>query len=144
MMKKFLIIFVLVFTVNSFATDPPATRAQGVFLAFGVGPRLPLGDFSTSTDIGYGFNIELSYTDNETDIGFNSEYNALHIFWVDKAWADKKSESQNQNNSDQKYGEQYFDVARKSQLSTKLISLIAEQYKKSKSQKVALNAKNTA
>ena len=64
-MKKLLIIFVLVFTVNSIATDPPASRAQGVFLAFGVGPRLPLGDFSNSTDIGYGFNIELSYTDNE-------------------------------------------------------------------------------
>lgn len=64
-MKIFLIIFVLVFTVNSIATDPPASRAQGVFLAFGVGPRLPLGDFSNSTDIGYGFNIELSYTDNE-------------------------------------------------------------------------------
>jgi len=64
-MKNFLIIFVLVFTVNSIATDPPASRAQGVFLAFGVGPRLPLGDFSNSTDIGYGFNIELSYTDNE-------------------------------------------------------------------------------
>ena len=64
-MKNFLIIFVLVFAVNSFAIDPPASRAQGVFLAFGVGPRLPLGDFSNSTDIGYGFNIELSYTDNE-------------------------------------------------------------------------------
>ncbi len=64
-MKKSLLIFVIVFAVNSFAIDPPASRAQGVFLAFGVGPRLPLGDFSNSTDIGYGFNIELSYTDNE-------------------------------------------------------------------------------
>ena len=45
-MKNFLIIFVFVFAVNSFAIDPPASRAQGVFLAFGVGPRLPLGDFS--------------------------------------------------------------------------------------------------
>lgn len=64
-MKKLLITFLLVFPVNSFATDPPVSKAQGVFLAFGVGPRLPLGDFSNSTDIGYGFNIEISYTDNE-------------------------------------------------------------------------------
>jgi len=64
-MNKFLIPLIILFTVNSFAIDPPASKARGIFLAFGVGPRLPVGDLSNSTDLGYGFNIEVSYTDNE-------------------------------------------------------------------------------
>ena len=64
-MNKFLIPFIILFTINSFAIDPPVSKARGVFLAFGVGPRLPISDLSNSTDLGYGFNIEVSYTDNE-------------------------------------------------------------------------------
>ncbi len=64
-MKIFLIPVIILFTVNSFAIDPPVSKARGVFLAFGVGPRLPISDLSNSTDLGYGFNIEVSYTDNE-------------------------------------------------------------------------------
>ncbi|MCH7774273.1 MAG: hypothetical protein IH784_07685 [Bacteroidetes bacterium] len=64
-MKNFLIPVIILFTVNSFAIDPPVSKARGVFLAFGVGPRLPISDLSNSTDLGYGFNIEVSYTDNE-------------------------------------------------------------------------------
>jgi len=60
----------------------------------------------------------------ETDIGFNSEYNALHVFWT----------------HDDQTNEQRFDVARKSQLAKQLISLIARQYEGSKKQ----HAKNTA
>ncbi|VAW55172.1 Phosphopantothenoylcysteine decarboxylase / Phosphopantothenoylcysteine synthetase [hydrothermal vent metagenome] len=65
----------------------------------------------------------------ETDIGFNSEYNALHVFW------------KHQNKTD---GEQHFDVARKSQLAKKLISLIAIEYKASNKGNNSHNAKNTA
>ena len=42
-MKKLLLILILL-TVKTFAIDPPAEKATGVFLAFGVGPRLPLGN----------------------------------------------------------------------------------------------------
>lgn len=63
------------------------------------------------------------------DIGFNSEYNALHVFWTPK-----------HQNGNQAINEQYFDTARKSQLAKKLISLIANQYKNSNKQ----NAQNTA
>ncbi len=64
-------------------------------------------------------------TDEQTDIGFNSEYNALHVFWTD---------------GEQGEAEQHFDIARKSQLATRLITLIARQYKTRKNQ----HAKNTA
>ena len=64
-MKKIFLFSLILFSVKVFAIDPPAEKAQGVFLSFGVGPRLPLADLSNSTDLGYGFNVEVSYTDNE-------------------------------------------------------------------------------
>lgn len=39
-------------------------RAKGFFISVGVGPRMPISNFSTSTDLGYGINLEVSYTDN--------------------------------------------------------------------------------
>lgn len=62
-MKKLIIfssICFLILNISSFSAD----KAQGFFISFGVGPRLPLSKFSSSTDIGYGFNLEISYTDN--------------------------------------------------------------------------------
>lgn len=64
-------------------------------------------------------------SDNEADIGFNSDYNALHVFWA-------------QNNK--VTGEQHFDIARKTQLAKQLISLITKQYNINKLQ----NEKNSA
>ena len=70
-------------------------------------------------------NVSDSSTDETTPaIGFNSDYNALHVLW----------------NDGQTTSERHFDVARKAQLATQLISLIAEQYKDSQSQ----HAKDTA
>ena len=62
---KFLILASLILTSISFAEKPPSSRTSGFFVAFGVGPRMPLGDFANTTDIGYGVNVEFSYTDNE-------------------------------------------------------------------------------
>ena len=62
---KYLLILFLSYQLNAFAENPPANRATGFFIAFGVGPRMPIGEFSKTTDIGYGLNIEFSYTDNE-------------------------------------------------------------------------------
>ena len=64
-MKKSILIFLLILPSVLFAEKLPASKAQGVFIAFGVGPRLPVGSFSSSTDLGYGFNLELSYTDSD-------------------------------------------------------------------------------
>ena len=63
-MKKILL-FVLLLSGLSLAQRGPVDEARGVFIAFGVGPRLPINYFANSTDLGSGFNIELSYTDDE-------------------------------------------------------------------------------
>ncbi len=65
-MKKILFILIIfLFVSTSFADRPPAEKARGVFISFGVGPRLPINYFANSSDLGYGFNVEFSYTDNE-------------------------------------------------------------------------------
>jgi phosphopantothenoylcysteine decarboxylase/phosphopantothenate--cysteine ligase len=67
---------------------------------------------------------------NQPDIGFNSEYNALHVFWRDDQTAGDSPI----------LSEQHFAVARKTQLAKQLITLIANQYKLNMTQ----NEKNTA
>jgi len=64
-MKRSILIFLLLIPTVSFAEKLPASKAEGVFIAVGVGPRLPVGSFSSSTDLGYGLNLELSYTDSD-------------------------------------------------------------------------------
>ena len=74
---KYLLILLILISPASFCEKPPADKAAGFFVAFGVGPRVPLGNFANSTDLGYGLNIEFSYTDIEylpvflfADIGY--------------------------------------------------------------------------
>lgn len=62
---KYLLTAILFFSTIANAEKPPSSKATGFFVAFGVGPRMPLGEFSNTTDIGYGANVEFSYTDNE-------------------------------------------------------------------------------
>jgi len=64
-MKKSILIFLLILPSFLIAEKLPASKAEGVFIAVGVGPRLPVGSFSSSTDLGYGLNLELSYTDSD-------------------------------------------------------------------------------
>ena len=62
---KYILITLFVFLSVGFAGIPPSSKASGLFVAFGVGPRMPLGDFANTTDIGYGFNVEFTYTDTD-------------------------------------------------------------------------------
>jgi hypothetical protein len=62
-MNKTLICLLLL--VSNFNPIFSADKAKGFFVSFGVGPRLPISNFSNSTDLGYGFNLEFSYTNNE-------------------------------------------------------------------------------
>ncbi len=59
------IILITICTSVVFAEKPPASKATGVFVSAGVGPRLPVGDFANTTDLGYGLSLELSYTDSD-------------------------------------------------------------------------------
>jgi hypothetical protein len=61
MKKKFIVLLLFFLTADAL----PADKARGFFLAIGVGPRLPVSSFSNQSDLGYGFNLEISYTDNE-------------------------------------------------------------------------------
>lgn len=63
-------------------------------------------------------------------IGFNSEYNALHVFWREPPLtADSPV-----------FAEQHFTISRKTRLAKQLISLISRQYQRNTSQ----HEKNTA
>jgi hypothetical protein len=64
-MKKSILLLVISFTILVYADKPPVDKARGFFFSIGVGPRLPVSSFSSQTDLGYGFNLEVSYTDNE-------------------------------------------------------------------------------
>ncbi|HLG31802.1 MAG TPA: hypothetical protein VI362_02090 [Ignavibacteriaceae bacterium] len=66
MKNIFLCSIILILIASSVDAEKlPASKATGIFLGAGVGPRLPVGSFATSTDLGYGFNLELSYTDSD-------------------------------------------------------------------------------
>lgn len=62
---KYLLIILILIAPDLFCENPPSGKATGFFLSFGVGPRVPIGNFSNTTDLGYGVDVELSYTDNE-------------------------------------------------------------------------------
>ena len=57
-MKKSILIFLFILPSFLIAEELPASKAEGVFIAVGVGPRLPVGSFSSSTDLGYGLNLD--------------------------------------------------------------------------------------
>jgi hypothetical protein len=65
--QKNLILLILILLVSGiiFPQTKSSHKARGFFLAFAVGPRVPILDFSNRSDLGYGFNIEFSYADTD-------------------------------------------------------------------------------
>ncbi len=82
---------------------------------------------SKNLDMIVANDVSSNNSTDKPDIGFNSEYNALQVFWSDQA---QPATTKNREIS----GQQHFDVARKSQLASQLISLIAKQYSLNKLQ----------
>ena len=64
-MRKILSLSLLLLSHAVFAGDPGESKARGFFFGVGVGPRVPFGNFSSKTTLGYGFNAEISYVDNK-------------------------------------------------------------------------------
>lgn len=58
-------LFIILVCGNVFSQNFSSNKAQGFFLAFGVGPRVPISEFSNQSDLGYGFNVEFSYADTD-------------------------------------------------------------------------------
>ncbi len=63
-MKK-TIIFILLLSSVSMAQGFKLGEARGLFMSVGVGPKMPVGDFSATNDLGIGFDFTFSYTDNQ-------------------------------------------------------------------------------
>ncbi len=63
-MKKIVAIILLV-NVLIVAQGFELGEARGLFLSVGVGPKLPVGEFSATNDLGIGFDFTASYTDNK-------------------------------------------------------------------------------
>ena len=63
--SRYIFLLLICFQQTAFAGEPPASKAVGVFLAAGVGPRFPLGQFANSSDLGYGLMVDVSFTDSD-------------------------------------------------------------------------------
>ena len=64
-LSRFIFLLVIIYQSVALAGEPPVSKAVGVFLATGVGARLPVGQFSNSSNLGYGLMIDVSYTDSD-------------------------------------------------------------------------------
>lgn len=63
-MKKVILATIIVLSFSNVFAQASA-RASGLFFAVATGGRLPVGDFSQTSEFGIGINLELSYTDSE-------------------------------------------------------------------------------
>ena len=58
-------LFILLFNSLIFSQAFQLGEARGLFVSVGVGPKIPIGNFSATNDLGVGFDFTLSYTDNQ-------------------------------------------------------------------------------
>ncbi len=59
-----LIVFFLALPSKISAQNIKFGEAKGLFLSLGIGPRIPVGEFAKSHNLGIGFDVGVSYTDN--------------------------------------------------------------------------------
>ncbi|MBN1300045.1 MAG: hypothetical protein JW995_02430 [Melioribacteraceae bacterium] len=62
--KLFVFLFLFLFTTVN-AQLLKFGEAKGLFMSVGTGPKIPLGSFSDYRNLGVGFDVAFSYTDNE-------------------------------------------------------------------------------
>lgn len=63
-MKKIFLI-ILITAAACFGQGIKFGEAKGLFMSVGVGPKFPINDFGDRNNIGVGFDVTLSYTDNQ-------------------------------------------------------------------------------
>jgi len=59
------ILAILLLTANLPAQDFSLGKAKGLFFSLGVGPKLPIGEYSATNGLGIGIDFTFSYTDNK-------------------------------------------------------------------------------
>lgn len=52
-------------SISIYAQPFGSGKASGLFMSFAIGPRIPINEFSSAHSLGYGLNLEISYTDND-------------------------------------------------------------------------------
>ena len=62
---KRIVVLILLFNGILFAQGFQLGEARGLFVSVGVGPKIPIGNFSATNDLGMGFDFTASYTDNQ-------------------------------------------------------------------------------
>ena len=62
---KIIILVVVLLTANFNAQGFSLGEAKGLFFSLGVGPKLPIGDYSATNGLGIGLDVTFSYTDNQ-------------------------------------------------------------------------------
>ncbi|MFA3782774.1 hypothetical protein ABRY23_06885 [Melioribacteraceae bacterium 4301-Me] len=78
MRKVFLFLVLITTTAN--AQLIKFGEAKGLFMSIGVGPRFPIAVASESQNIGVGFNVSISYTDNNfLPVFFYSTFSYNHF-----------------------------------------------------------------
>lgn len=62
--KIFIFVIILLFSAPVYPQLFTPGQAQGLFMSVGVGPKIPIGDYSDTHNMGVGFDFTFSYTDN--------------------------------------------------------------------------------
>jgi len=62
---KRIALFILLFNSLLFSQGFELGEARGLFVSVGIGPKIPIGNFSATNDLGIGFDLTASYTDNQ-------------------------------------------------------------------------------
>jgi hypothetical protein len=55
----------LFLSLNLYSKGFDSGKARGLFMSFAIGPRIPINEFSSAHSLGYGMDLEVSYTDND-------------------------------------------------------------------------------
>ena len=65
LVKLKILILSIIFTTSAHAEWPSFGQAKGLFFSLGVGPKIPVGEFSAKNDLGVGLDFTFSYVDNK-------------------------------------------------------------------------------
>lgn len=67
MVSRKILFIILIVLINSSIHSQIFSpgQAQGLFMSVGIGPKIPVGDYSDSHNIGVGSDITFSYTNNK-------------------------------------------------------------------------------